>query len=392
MAKKKKKATKKRRPLQLKVIFDTNILYTQTASDLVSAAMRDLVKGNSSHSDLSIKWFLPSVVIDERRYQMQNKAIELLPNLQKIEKLIGHKLNITEDILIQRVNEAVQAKLKELNLVELLVDTTSVDWKELIRRSSFRETPFETSKNEKGFRDSIITESLFQLIKASPTTPSICCLAIVTNDNLLSEFVREKTSDAKNIRIIPSLQELESLINTLVSTVTEEFVAEIKDKAKAYFFEPEKLDTLFYKERIGNRIIKQYSTELNYCPTEGRTKERGQFWIYPPVFLKKERQRVYWTTPIAVDYKLYKYEVQKSISPKPPPPPSALAGYFHGLPSPPSTFLTGFSPPPPPLNKVDAGKGQTLFEVSWSINMTQNNNLTSPKIIDIKFVEHRPEK
>ncbi len=374
--------------LQLLVVFDTNVLYTQVASDLVRAEVRDLIKGNSSHSDVSIKWFLPSVVIDERRYQMQIKAFELLPSLQKIEKLIGHKLNINKNILTQRINEAIQSELKELNLAELTIDTNSVDWKELIRRSSFREAPFEPGEKEKGFRDSIIAESFFQLINVSPATPSICRLAIVTEDRFLSEFVREKTSDAKNIRILSSLKELESLINTLVSKVTEEFVAEIKDKAEAYFFEPEKQDTLFYKENIQDAIAEQYSEELEYRPTEILTRENGAWWINSPVFLKKERQRVYWATQIVVDYKLYKFESQNIISLESPPD---NLGAFNGLQYPVqnirSTFLTGF--PSPTLKKVEAGKGKTLFGIEWRVNITPNKKLTFSKIISINFIGDR---
>ena len=103
------KGKKKKPALKLLVVFDTNILYTQVASDLVRVEVRKLIKENSSHSDISIKWFLPSVVIDERKYQMQKKAFELLPSLQKIEKLIGHQLNITEEILIQRIDEVLES-------------------------------------------------------------------------------------------------------------------------------------------------------------------------------------------------------------------------------------------------------------------------------------------
>jgi len=314
MAKKAKTKTTKKKPkrrkpaLKLLIVFDTNVLYAQVASDLVNKEVNKLIKTNSSHLDISVKWFLPSVVIDERRYQMRIKAFELLPSIQKLERLLGHNLNITKDILIQRVNDAIQSNLTELNLIVLPIETDKIDWVSLIERSSFRKPPFEPGDKEKGFRDSIIAESFFQLISDSPKSPSIYRLVFVTEDNLLSEFIREKISNAKNVRILSSLKELESLINILVSKVTEEFVAEIKDKAKEYFFEKEKQDTLYYKENIGNRIIEQYSEELHYCPTENLIRENGKWWIGDTVFLKKERQRVFWTNQITVDYKLYKYE------------------------------------------------------------------------------------
>ena len=384
-------AKRKKPALQLLVVFDTNVLYTQVASDLVKAEIRNLIKDNSSHTDVSIKWFLPSVVIDERRYQMPRKAFELLPSLQKLEKLLGHNLNITKEILIQRVNESILSSLEELNLTELKIDTSSIDWEELIRRSSFREPPFEPTEKEKGFRDSLIAESFFQLKNDSPASPSVCRLAIVTEDSVLSDFLRKKTSDAKNIRILSTLKELESLINTLVSTVTEEFVAEIKDKARVYFFEKDNLETLYFKENIPSRIKEKYPEALSYRPSESLTRENGTWWIDAPVFIKKVRQRVYWTTQIAVDYELYKYEYQKSVSPEPSSPGNLVLGETQqtALNIQP-TLLTDILSSTP--KKVQTGKGRTLFEVDWSVNITQNKKLTSPNIIDIKFIEHSKEE
>jgi len=91
---------KKKSKPKLFVVFDTSVLFTQVAYNLVRSEVRQLIEMNSQHSDLSIKWYLPSIVIDERRYQMQNKAFELLPSIEKLEKLLGHNLNITKDILV----------------------------------------------------------------------------------------------------------------------------------------------------------------------------------------------------------------------------------------------------------------------------------------------------
>ena len=53
-------------------------------------------------------------------------------------------------------------------------------------------------------------------------TPGHCRLAVVTRDERLVEYVREETNAAKNIRVLGSVDDLESLINTLVSEVTED--------------------------------------------------------------------------------------------------------------------------------------------------------------------------
>ena len=103
-------AKKKNKP-KLKVVFDTSVLHTQVASDLVREAIRKVISENSNHGDLNITWHFPSVVISERRYQMQQKSFELLPSIQKMERLLGHNLNITEEILVQRVNATIKEQL-----------------------------------------------------------------------------------------------------------------------------------------------------------------------------------------------------------------------------------------------------------------------------------------
>ena len=47
---------------------------------------------------------------------------------------------------------------------------------------------------------------------------------------VLKDYVKEKTSVSQNVRILPSVSELEGLINTLVSEVTEEFVEGLSEK------------------------------------------------------------------------------------------------------------------------------------------------------------------
>lgn len=61
-------AGKKRTVRELRVVFDTNPLYTQVPSDLVNAETRKLIQANSAHPDLQIKWIIPDIVVFERHY------------------------------------------------------------------------------------------------------------------------------------------------------------------------------------------------------------------------------------------------------------------------------------------------------------------------------------
>lgn len=88
---------------EIKIVFDTNALFTKVAHDLFQKAIADLIKSESTRKDIKISWCLPKVVVHERQYQMQKAADELLPYLEKLQKLLGHNLNITKEILSKNV-------------------------------------------------------------------------------------------------------------------------------------------------------------------------------------------------------------------------------------------------------------------------------------------------
>lgn len=370
---------------------------------MVRSEVKSLIEANSQHVDLNIQWYLPSIVVDERRYQMQRKAFELLPSIIKLEKLLGHNLNITEDILTHRVDEAIGSQLKELGIKDLNIDINAVDWNALIKRSAFRRPPFDPSEKEKGFRDALIAEIFLQLLEKSQVTPAICRLAIVTGDELLAGYVREKTTEAKNVRVLLNISELESLINTLVSEVTEEFITELSKKASSYFFEKGDETSLYYKEKIRDKINELYGEQLKAVPRDGLLRENGSWWISKPVFIKKDRQRISWMTPITVDSKLSKqtidFERQSMYQglgiADPFPMNFSTKDIGKGL------GIAGMSPINlsmkdtgkgfgianlPLMKKIDVGSGKTIFEIHWSVTITQSKKLSAAKVDKIEFV------
>ncbi len=376
-------AQRKKTQPELKVVFDTSVLFTQVASDLVKIEVSDLISKNAHHNDLIIRWYLPEVVLDERRYQMESKASEFLPSIGKLEKLLGHNLNITDDILVLRVDEAIKRQLAELRISSLHLDTSAIDWNALIKRSVYRHPPFEPGEKEKGFRDSIIAESFRQLVQQSPTTQSICRLVMITDDNLLAKYILDITKDSKNVKVLSTINELESLINTLVSEVTEEFVTDLSEQAKKYFFDKGNKESIYYKENIRDKTMEQYGEELKATPKKGLLRENGTWWISEPVFIKKEKQKLYWITPMRVEARLYKYEIPETYS-------SGLFGLAAAalnieveqrgmLPT-----LANIGSQPP--KKVEIGIGQSKFEIHWSVNITPSKKLTAPRLEKISFV------
>src|SRR5438105_4325822 len=83
----------------LKIVLDTNQLFTGTASDLLQDSLRQVIESSRKHSDIQIEWYLPDMVRWEREFQMAEAAHNLLPALSKLERLLGHGLGINSEIL-----------------------------------------------------------------------------------------------------------------------------------------------------------------------------------------------------------------------------------------------------------------------------------------------------
>jgi len=377
-------------------MFDSNVLITQVASELVRNDVRHIIAENSNHPDLTLEWYLPEVVIGERKYQMLGRANELLPNMQKLERLLGHKFGVGEDTLELHVDKAIKKSIDENGFKIATIDTSEIDWNNLISRSLEQTPPFEAGQKEKGFRDSIIAHSFLHLHKNSPGTPNVCRLALISEDQRLKDYVTELTSTAKNIRLLSNLDELESLINTLVSTIPEEFAAELTEKAGRLFFEKDNIKTIYYKENIGEKIREQYSKELSDTILPGSLRSGGTWWILSPVFIKKERQRIYWTTTVEPEFEIYHYENSETIQNPLFTLPEIMASKSISNSSAFSLSSMNIPPPPPPnalgqgfgaqQKKVIDRKGKEKFEVHWSTNLSQAQNLTAPKLEKIQYI------
>lgn len=399
---------KKSKPPELLVIFDTNAIFTESAAHLLKREVADLIRANLGHADVRIRWFVPSIVVHERQYQMQQNGFALLSSIEKIERVLGHNLNITEQVVVDRVARIVEQEIADLQLEVLDVDTANVDWPNVIVSAAYRRPPFERGEKEKGFRDAVILEAILQLVAKNPTTPKVCRIVIVTRDGLLSDAARSRTAGASNVRILTDLEELKGLINTLVSEVSEEFVSGIHDAAANYFFEKDDEDTLYYRERINERIATELPAQYEERPKGSDGRDLQKILIGGTRFKQKTGQRVHWVTRITFEWKAYKSEARLI-------PPAVQSGITQGQMQVGSTLL---EPPAITLYQPSAGQvlnipssaiwespwhlgnvfstsqtkrfvatGQVIFEVTWSVTVSaQRLNFTSPRVEGVEFI------
>ena len=404
---------RRQRPPELKIVLDTNAIYTQSEYYLVKQEVSELIRDSSQHLDLAVIWYLPEVVRHERQYQMSKQSLDLLSSIQKLERILGHNLNITEDIVKRRIQEVIDQQIQELNIQTLTIEPANVDWNAIMLNAAYRRPPFSASEREKGFRDAIIAEAFLQLVSSSPVTVRICRIALITGDGLLAEAIQARTSDATNIRILPTIEELRGLINTLVSEVSEDFVESIRSKAKAYFFKPGDDITLFYREKIWPKIHEKFRKELSALPSGADEREHVSTNIGSPRFVRKEGQRVFWATRIIAKTKSYKYE-SSSVTAKPflfETSAVSASPLFQGgteVKFEPIHSLavgkpqSGFAFPAltnEPLNlwassrtKTLFKSGEIVFDITWSVGVTTaRRTLSRPVIESIDYIETKWE-
>ncbi len=96
------KKKRRARKSQLRVVIDTNALYTGSASDLVRQEIANVIV-EGKYPDLDILWYLPEIVRHERQYQMQAEALKFRPAINRIERLLGHNLALTDAVLLDHV-------------------------------------------------------------------------------------------------------------------------------------------------------------------------------------------------------------------------------------------------------------------------------------------------
>src|SRR5260370_38460402 len=92
------KKKRRARKSQLKVVIDTNALYTGSASDLVRQEIAHVIMA-AKYPDLDILWYLPEIVRHERQYQIQAEALKFRSSISRIERLLGRNFSLTCPVL-----------------------------------------------------------------------------------------------------------------------------------------------------------------------------------------------------------------------------------------------------------------------------------------------------
>lgn len=390
-------AAHRKKQLHVKIVFDTNALFTDNEYHLLSKEVADLIRTNQHHLDVEIQWHLPEVVIMERRYRMEKRALELSPSIEKVERLIGLKLNVTGEILCKQVNEAIEKQIQEFKLQPIKLDHSSVGWERLVVDSAFRRPPFSPG-TEKGFRDALVLESFLQLVEQSAASRAACRLVLVSGDELLRKAAtdRVKEKNRENINILSTVEELKNLINTLVSQIDEATVSELRTLAGNLFWDFDRKKG-FYESSGAMQKLQSVVAEICKTPPEGSGVARlKKYELAPPSFQKKEGGTITWSSKMDASLQAFKLELQSPPEPAPAGSPAlphnTLLGVLGlhpttGIAGAASRGLLGGTLLTNVSTEVPTKTGAIVFDIIWTTRVTRQRKLKSPILVEVKQVE-----
>lgn len=289
------------RKANLHVVFDTNVVWSDSILDLFSNATVNLIRQHSRHQDVAINWVLPRVARQEREYQMRRKALSHLPAVQKLESLVGFNWGVDEAKISDALCKRIDDELKSLGVREMKIDPSVTDWDSIMSDSANRIAPFEHKDNgEKGFRDALICESLRQLLSTANRSDQVF---FVSSDTILRTAALEVMASVGHpkSRCVQSLDDLTTEINVLVSKIPDEFAQRLVELGAKFFINEQSNEGLFYTENIRSLIDKEFASVISSKKAELESPTET-ISVSKPVFQQKVRQRVHFTTSVTLTF------------------------------------------------------------------------------------------
>jgi len=237
--------------IDLRVVFDTNPIYSDSATDVVRRSTATFLREYRKKERLQLRCFMPEVVREERRFQMFTKARATLRAMQKLECVLPGGLRISEEMLSEGIAAHIAKTLDDLGITTLALDTAKVDWNRVCLDVVRRDPPFSTGESEKGFRDLLIGETFIQFVEASADANSDVKFVLLSADERLATMVRQRLSGRADVTTFNGVQTLGGFINSALADVSDAFIKAHQLAATRAFFVRGDKATLFYSQNLG---------------------------------------------------------------------------------------------------------------------------------------------
>ncbi|VAV82350.1 hypothetical protein MNBD_DELTA01-63 [hydrothermal vent metagenome] len=297
--------------IKINIIFDTSILFTNDTYQLISHNLKKLIEDFTEKDDLEITWHLPEVVKKERQYQIEEnvkkKRKEFISAQKGLTPFLESSTQIKEDSIQKTIEELIEADIKKYEIQISLLDCNVVDWNKLISNSCDRLSPFEeVEKGEKGFRDALILETMYQFAQGLEKHSESMTLCVV-RDKRLCKALLTRTDSISNIKIFEDLLKCRSFMNIQLASQNEEAMEIILKKAKTFFYKPEDSKSFYYHEKIGQMILTELSDFLTRMHGDDFKRDKFFWDIKDPIFEDFENNRIHFASKVHVHSEVFRH-------------------------------------------------------------------------------------
>jgi hypothetical protein len=247
------RVTKKIKPHS--VIVDSNILFCIDKASAVNPSFDAFWSQYSK--DCNLRLFIPQIVLGELQFQHFRRTTDSFNHInneiKQIAKVACKKYihNITRPKLKQQINNKFSRWILSKRAEVLRVPTEGVDWNRLVDMAIWRIPPFSYEEKEKGFRDSLIMETVVSFYKTGSAGTNV---AFICGDTLLSTAVQARLKGKPNFSIYAALTDFENYLKLQKQEFKKGFIVEVLKNASAKFFQPNNPKTIYYKENIREKL------------------------------------------------------------------------------------------------------------------------------------------
>jgi len=374
---------------KLVVVFDTNSIFTESGFYILNDEVKRLIQETRENTSLQVTWLLPSVVLQERIFRLQQKASSLLDRVSSISDLIDHDLDVTEEVLLEALDRRVQQTLKNFELEIREPNWADIDLKQMVADSTDRLPPFNPGNSEKGFRDAVVLETYMQILEEPRFADHHAVL--LTADELLRKAVIKRAKAYDNQYPPGSIEDIRGTIATISEELELELVKRISSIATALFFTLGDPNSIFTRFGIPARIQNEYESTFLSLPPGADLRNTYTPSINPSRFVQKEEARFHWSNQIV--FPSVAYRITYSIGPTSsslglPPSGSYSTDLFSDEPGLSSSSTgysssSGFMLPNPSYTPIS--NGRTLFDVVWTAVYSEVDGFTDPQVEELIF-------
>ncbi|MCU7845332.1 MAG: DUF4935 domain-containing protein [Candidatus Thiodiazotropha sp. (ex Monitilora ramsayi)] len=256
---------KRKRPPKHVLIPDTSILWYQEKDLCVCPEFTAFWDEYGVKYEIDL--IIPEVVRGELLYQHTTTALKTLERINKqfdnlsgvANKRYGHRVNPN------RVRNDVGVKFDTWisSVSATIFDTpiADIDWRQLIQNAIWRHLPFiedKDKRNEKGFRDALILETVISIVSSNPHTD----IAFISNDTDLLSATKKRLKPENKCSFYETLDEFSSFLRLLDEQLTNEFVQAIQKRAREKFHSEKDSSCIIYRDNIVSKIREQFESEF----------------------------------------------------------------------------------------------------------------------------------